>query len=245
VVLEFAGAGHFDSLGILLCLAALDAFERTHAARAGAWLALGAMVKLLPLALLPFVWRAAARRRAVLLAFALPCLAAAAGVALLDGGLRGIGSGVSQYALRWEATSLVHRFLEGAFERAFGADGALLDPRRLARGVELGLWLGVGVLAWLRRAAPATAAFALLGAFLVLSPTLHPWYLTWIVPFLALRRSPAFVYLVAAAPLLYTPLGGWAARREWVEPAWLWPVVALPFLVLLGREMFRARELRA
>jgi hypothetical protein len=241
VALEFAGAAHFDSLGILLLLAALAASARARGGLAGAALALGALVKLLPVALLPFVWRAARRRAPVVAGFLVPCLVALGGVWLLAGGLRGVESGISGYALRWEAASLVHRFLEGAFARVFAFDESLFDPRRLARAVELALWLGVGALAWRRRATPAAAAFALLAAFLVLSPTLHPWYVTWIVPFLALRRSPAFVFLAAVAPLLYAPLRGWVARGEWVEPAWLWPVVALPFLALLARELVRPR----
>src|SRR5207244_12989540 len=75
-----------------------------------------------------------------------------------------------------------------------------------------------------------------IAGFLVLSPTLHPWYLAWIAPFVALRPSLAWCVLIAAAPLLYAPLAGWQHEGKWIEPAWEWPVVALPFFALLFLE---------
>src|SRR6185295_7255476 len=81
----------------------------------------------------------------------------------------------------------------------------------------------------------------LLAGFLVLTPTLHPWYLTWIVPFLALRRSPAWSALVVAAPLLYWPLERWREQGRWDEPDWLWPALALPFWGLLVLDLARQR----
>ena len=49
--------------------------------------------------------------------------------------------------------------------------------------------------------------FASLAALLLLSPTLHPWYLLWVLPFAASRREPAFLYLSFCVPaLLRAPL---------------------------------------
>lgn len=245
---EFAGGAHLDSLAILLLVSAADAAERgagAPRARAALLLALGALVKLLPAILLPFVLRGAARPGRALLAAAAPCALALAGVAALQGGLSGLGRGVSEYALRWESASAVHRFVEAACARAFDRDGGPTDPRRLARAMELLAWLAVGAAAWRRGAGPAAAAFALLGAFLVLTPTLHPWYVAWIVPWLALFPARSFAFLAAAAPLLYAPLGRFVERGEWVEPSWLWPCVLLPFLALLAFELARPREARA
>ena len=44
---------------------------------------------------------------------------------------------------------------------------------------------------------------ASIAALLLFSPTLHPWYLLWVLPFAAERREPAFLYLSFAAPLSY------------------------------------------
>jgi hypothetical protein len=61
---------------------------------------------------------------------------------------------------------------------------------------------------------PRTATFASLAVLLLLSPTLHPWYLLWILPFAAERREPAFLYLSFAAPLSYLLLKDGAVRPE-------------------------------
>jgi hypothetical protein len=103
------------------------------------------------------------------------------------------------------------------------------------------LWALVALRAWRRGHSAWHASFVLVGAFLVLTPTLHPWYLTWIVPFLAVQPSWAWRVLVALVPLSYWPLAAWRHEGVWREPAWLWPLVALPFLALLLAELVHRR----
>lgn len=237
VALEFAGAGHLDSLGILMLVAALATLGRGRASLAAGLLSLGALIKLLPALVLPFALRRAPKRGQAALAFGLPLLAALVLVGSLEGGLGGLGRGLGEYGLRWEAASLVYRFIEPVFGAAFAYDEAWSDPRRLGRAAVLVVWLGMAGLAWKKGLGPVDATFLLLAAFLVLSPTLHPWYLAWIVPFLALRAVPGLLWLVVAAPLLYWPLHGWVHEGAWREPVWLWPVVACPALILLLLEL--------
>ena len=267
VALEFAGSAHFDSLGILLLLAAalaLDRGERTVRARdddrrRGAenvgllCLMTSALVKLLPIAFLPFALRDVARRdfrdhmafrgagravRAALLVVAVSTLWFL-WMLSLEGGLRGIARGASEYALRWESFSLLYRWIERPLALLLASDGGPLDVRRVARGLVLLAWLGILLQSWRRGASVLDASLPVIGGFLLLTPTLHPWYLTWAMPFLALRPSLSWIFLVAVAPLLYWPLTEWQERGEWLEPGWLWSVVALPFLALLGLEWVR------
>ena len=51
-----------------------------------------------------------------------------------------------------------------------------------------------------------TAVFASLATLLLVSPTLHPWYLLWILPFAARARNAAFLYLCSAVVLSYALL---------------------------------------
>ena len=73
-----------------------------------------------------------------------------------------------------------------------------------------------------------------MGAWLVLTPTLHPWYVTWIAPFVVLRPSRAWTWLVAVVSIGYLPLLVWREdpSKGIVQPAWLWPLIAVPFFVL-------------
>lgn len=226
VALEFAGSGHLDSLAVLCTLGALVCFPprvRPAPGRAAAGLALlvlGAGVKLLPVALVPFAVR---RTRRPWLAAGVLVGATALVLApfVLATGHLPRAAGLREYAFRWESFSLLYRWVEPSFARFWAFDEGWSDPRRLARALVLVAWLGLGLHAWRRRFEPARAALWLFGGFLALTPTLHPWYLAWIVPWLALRPSLAWRGLVAAAPLLYWPVARWRAERVWEEPRWL------------------------
>ncbi len=239
VALEFAGAAHFDALGIALWIAALALFERPI--RSGMLFALAVSIKFLPIATLAFATRTR-RTFAMLAAFAAMLAIPYVAAMKLDGGADGLTRGISEYAFRWETQNLVHHFVEGFFGRFASYDESWHDPRRLARAVELSLWIGWAIVLVRRRVDPLEASGRMVGAFLVLTPTLHPWYLTWMIPFLALRPRTSWLALIALAPLCYAPLEGWIRRGVWSEPAWLWPVLALPFFALRIREAIVERS---
>ncbi|MFT5286517.1 MAG: hypothetical protein ACI8TQ_002686 [Planctomycetota bacterium] len=244
IAIEFAGSGHFDSLGVLALLSALAVASRALSdspiarTKALGLLVVGALSKLIPGLLIPFVARG--RRQWLMLLAAAAVFALAWLPFLLDAG-PAVFAGLTEYGTRWEAGSLVFRHVEAPFAMWFERDGSRTDPRQLAR-LSIALVFGViYVREWFRSPDLIRTAGVLIGSFLVLSPTLHPWYLAWIVPFVALRPSRAWLFLIASAPLLYWPLAEWNSAGIWREPSWLWPVISLPFFVLLGFDVYRAR----
>ena len=259
IVFEFAASAHFDSLGVLLLLSAIALLEpcpkgapQSRLAprlRGGLGLtALGAafLVKFLPLLAFPFLLgrgtaRQVAQRSAglglVIMLGLLPVL-------LLEGGFTGIFDGLANYGLRWESWNLMHRYVEPLFTIFGDRDNTWTDPRKLSKLATGGvacLWI---LRLFLRGEAPLRATGLALGAFLLVSPTLHPWYLAWIIPFLAFSPGRAWAFLVVASPLLYWPLTSWQIDGQWIEPGWLWPVVGLPFYALLLVDVFRLRKAR-
>jgi hypothetical protein len=80
-----------------------------------------------------------------------------------------------------------------------------------------------------------------LGAFLILSPTLHPWYVTWIVPFIALCPRLSWVWLVCAMPTAYLSLAAWKTAGVWQVSPLSAALIGLPFAALLCFERVRAR----
>ena len=196
VVYAFAGAAHYDSLMVLALTAAAVALHLSKGNGAaprprsdGCWwagisaLCLGAAIalKLVPILLLP-VW-----------AFAL---------------------GARVWML---ATSLV---VPGILALPFGGWRVVLAPFRafadVARFNELLVWIfpnpwqrnwpvtvllaaTVAVLAWWLRNDWRRSLLWVLGAALILSPVLHPWYVTWILPFAIWRRQPAWTVLSISA----------------------------------------------
>jgi alpha-1,6-mannosyltransferase len=219
-VVESAGMGHLDSAGIALLLAALLLLRSSRPVPSGVGFALSVMTKYFTgFAFLPFLRRGRA-----------PFFAAAllAGTALWAAGARGgasPASGLGNFATRWSGNSVVYPAVETAVDvlgvapraKAAYARWKSTRPERpwmerpwgwfypeLVARVVLALLLGAGlVVIAIRLPEPAAAAGASLALFLLLSPVLHPWYALWILPFAALRRSAAFLYLAAAVPFGY------------------------------------------
>ncbi len=108
----------------------------------------------------------------------------------------------------------------------------LVDERLAAR-----LLCGLLLLATLAlviarvRSLEARVAYAF-AALWLLAPTMHPWYLLWLLPFAALSSSWALLAWAAAAPLAYE-----AAMRAHQSGAWqeaLWPRVVMLSLLASG-----------
>jgi len=83
-------------------------------------------------------------------------------------------------------------------------------------------------------------SFFAIGAFLILSPTVHPWYLTWIVPFLCFNNNWAWLALTGTIVFYYFMNHALFSRlieynNEWVwqEVHWLKLPEYLPFYGLL------------
>ena len=239
VAFECAGSAHFDVLGIACLLAALAALARADVrpgagrdAVASGWLAAAIAVKYLPVLVLPWPGtRARAVRRIGLTAL---CVALSfAPFLFLLGGDRGFLGGLSHYRDRWEAASLVFRFVHRATAAVFEPSDGWTDPGRLARALVALAWLAWAILVVVRVRERVRGAGLLIAGYLVLTPTLHPWYLVWMLPFVAWSGSRAWTWLVVVAPVLYAPIATWQLEGRWIEPAWVWPVVALPFFALL------------
>jgi hypothetical protein len=249
LLLEVAGSGHLDVVGVFLLTAALWALGRPAGRLAGAALLVaGAWVKLLPaLVALPL-----ARRLGVPLAGATLVLGLAAVLpALLTPVPEQEQQGLSAYAEHWDFNGPVYPWLRGAVEGVQLMEGLQALSGRFAPSLSrwagpqyttralLGLgWLAC--LAWgLRRAGPGgepiEAAFFACAGFVIFTPTLHPWYAVWILPFVALRPSPAWLWLSGAVGLSYASAVV-AGQGPWTELSWPRWCEYAPFALLLAWE---------
>lgn len=259
-VVESAGSGHLEPVGVLALVLALLALHRRRRAVGGLLLAAAVHVKLLPLLLVP-AWLRALRARGLgaalagAVALALPY--ALAGPA--------VGAGLFAYARRWEANAFLFdgvlaawaaldpapalKEALAALQRSGLADAlpyetlyGLVWPGELARLTVALVAAGVAVLAWARRASPERAALAVLGAVLLLAPTVHPWYALWALAPAALLASPAWLLFAALVPLAY--LGGGESVPLWARCVEYLPVLALLAWPAATRRLRRALEPR-
>jgi hypothetical protein len=229
-ILEIAGQGHLEVVPVALMLLAIELEERGRGRAAAFALGLSIAAKYLPVLLVPAfllrapTWRARAERlgwiAAPILLTTLPYLGAG----------RALGTGLGAYGQSW-------RFNEGGFWlldqalRVTGVSQAFaahvlphvidmppgMDPtnhqtwltiptKLLAGAVALA---GIAWATWprdgeidLRRVGFVAGAL-----FVLLSPTVHPWYALWLLPFLPTASlasgRAAWLHLTLCLPLAY------------------------------------------
>jgi hypothetical protein len=191
--------------------------------RAAAFAAAGVLAKLAPLALLP-LWSRRSGRPVWFLGAALGLVAAAVLPVLTATG--GIPPGLIRYGIAWEfngplyeplwrllAAGGVDRLLQTALGRIESLTGiyygldflySYLYPQLIAKAL-LGLGMLAAVAASLRETDAAAGTGRLLGRLLLLSATVYPWYLLWVLPWAALERRVPWLLLSALIPLVYLP----------------------------------------
>jgi hypothetical protein len=261
VLIEVAGQGHVDALGITAAIAALtllpaseEAASARRAAAAGAWAAAGALAKVGPIFALP-LWARGSRRPAVFLAVAGALLLAGVVPVLLWTG--GLPPAFSRFGISWEFDGPVYEPLWRLFDAA-GLAPALaraLDAWKVSRRefyvwnwiypylypqflVRIPLALGslAAILLSLRERRPLAGTGKLFGRLLLLSATLHPWYVLWALPWAALARHRAWIALSGLVLPSYLVL--YAGVPLW---PWLYLAIWGPFFALLAVET-RARR---
>jgi hypothetical protein len=223
VLVEGAGMGHMDFFGVAALMLAFWAWQIKRDIWALPIVGLAILVKFLPVLMVPSMvrwstrwfptnWKPFLLLPVVVLAGYMPFI-------VMDGPLWG---SLEAYAINWEFNSPLFWIL-----RAFLGDG--LMARKL-----MGCLIGILVLAVaLRRMLPQKAGFTILSGFMLLTPTLHPWYLIWLIPFLALNIRLAWIGFSLAVVLSYEVLIEYHSSGLWVESNWVWGLEFGTLLVLL------------
>ena len=95
------------------------------------------------------------------------------------------------------------------------------------------------------------ACFAAITVMLMVSANCHPWYLTWLLPLLALFSVPALLLWTALVPLAYAAVIAWVILGLWWAPPELrWFEYAPVYSMLIGswlvsRMISRRKSLRS
>jgi hypothetical protein len=252
VLLEIAGMGHVDALGVaaviggVLCLLPRRTGDPPRAVAAALWAAAGVLAKLAPAVVLP-LWSRLSGRPARFLAVSLGLVTVA--VLPLAVTARGIPPGLVRFGVSWEYDGPLFEPLWRLLDAA-GAAPALahgldrlkqwtkiweawnpiypyLYPQLLAK-VVLGGCMVVAVVRSIRERDPIAGTGRLFGALLLLSATVYPWYLLWVLPWAALARHTAWLALSALILLSYLPKIAGVPLMPWVFLS-IW----VPFGILL------------
>ena len=227
---SFAGQAHFDALQGFFLLGALFWYGRKRWVWMFLFAGLAVQSKYVAVLALPFLVRREniAYAPVALAAMILPY----APFASSDGG--GLFSSVVAFGEEFAFNGSIHGVLMG-----------LLGGLRPATTVCKVLLGGAVLFAWYRyhpvragrfRDDPVPGSFFVLGATLALAPTVHAWYLGWILPFIALRPSGSWLVLTLTAGCYFITVGIYHHTGEWRLPRVAQVVEWLPFWLLLLRE---------
>ena len=221
LILETGVGAHVDAFSTLFVCLCIWAWQRNKLLLSGVFIALGTLVKLLPLALLlPLFFSARSRKDAFTLCASTISVIISAYALMFLLGFRPIGS-ISIFFQKW-------RFGSPAFQTL----DSLLSSNTLIIVILTTLASVSALIAWrcfqIGRRSPSTnqqnTIYAsiqyMLALPLLLSPVIFPWYLMPLVPLLSMYTRPWLLLWILLAPLSYEVLGQFACCNNWAPAQW-------------------------
>jgi len=151
--------------------------------------------------------------------------------------------GLSEYATRWRSFDGFFAVLLQCSEVLLGGDWKRLGTwtitkHQLARTACGMLYLGF--LGFRLRKRPSSHEVVALSGecllvLLLVTPSLHPWYLTWLLPFVPFMQhgKAASIWLLCLSPLIHHASFSLVAFGSWDEPLWLRCVIHIPAWIFL------------
>ena len=215
-IIEFAGSGHMDIVGICLLFLSYLLLYHRQTALSGVMFAAAVLTKYLPGLLLPWLMKQGKWKFAI------------------AGGMAGLlllliyyspdwimFSGVLSYYKKWRFNDSLFGFL---YVWLGGA-----EPARIAGMVFTVLVAGFCLAA---KFSFYRSAFIVFGAVILFSPVVHPWYLCWVLPFLVFHPNKPWLFLCGWILLAYLvrhlyPVG------VWKPVLWLKLLIYVPFYAWL------------
>jgi alpha-1,6-mannosyltransferase len=198
-LVEIAGSGHNDVLGMLLATAGLGALEAGRSLPSAVAVALGFDAKLLP-GLIGMAWARRYRPRDVLVALAV----AVALIAPYRSAGAGLVMSLGKYAEFWRFNAT-----------GFDALAALTGSHAAAARTALAIVMGAAVALAARRVEPTAAALVLVATWLALAPNVLPWYALWLLPWLVLRDCAPALLFTGTVQLAYLVYPSWQSGEPW------------------------------
>jgi hypothetical protein len=227
-IMYFALDGHIDALGIPFVLLFLNFLYTSRNVKGAISLGLGGLAKLYPLFLFPLLFRKGSKLEWAWLP-GIPLFILVVG-----------------YLLYWNKSS------EGLFESltvfnsTFAFNGlffsvvrTMLNSNGAAHLASAAVFACCLALIFFMKRSVLEKTFLTFFCFALLSPVVHPWYLSWLAALLVLRWS-ASVFLLLGLSNLSNLVVYWHRQTGvWENKTWLLGLEYLPFLFLLAWELSR------
>jgi hypothetical protein len=228
VLMSYAGEGHFDALMVAPLVWALCAYESGRPKLAVFLASMATGVK----------W------------ITLPLIAFFAGKRLLIGAVVSLATLLVPALFFWDSLgALLVGLLE--FGSASSFNGPIYDLLLLGLDLPRGVCSGLVVLSlgavvawrWFCRECDSLDSHLrwILGALIVLSPTVHFWYLAWILPFVCLRPSVPWLTFSVTGGVYFFVWTNAAYGAGWGLESWQRWVFWGPFFIACVYELWSTR----
>ncbi len=196
-LVAYAGEAHFDAFFLAAAVWAVWAYDRSKKKTALLLISLASGIKWITLPLIPFFCRPNLLKHGLLaLIFILfPAI-------YFWDSLAQLAQGLFEFGHQMQFNAPFRSALNQLGLSSWGASAATL-----------GLFASVIGWRWLRHANNSLDSHFrwILGTLLLIAPTLHFWYLTWILPFICLRPSLAWLSFSVSAAAYFL---------VWSQPTW-------------------------
>jgi len=158
--------------------------------------------------------------------------------------LTGMFAGITQFGENFAFNGSIH----GVLRVIFGG----IEPATMICKVLLVVLLGWGIFHFhperrgRYRNDPVSGIFFVLGCVILLAPTVHFWYISWVIPFLVLRPSKPWLLLCLTIAFYFVTYGVFHHTGVWQLPVWAYLCQWVPFYALLILQgTFFAKQIRS
>jgi len=226
VIFETAHSGHMDTVGIFFLVLGLWFIARGQ--KLWGFVTLGASILAKYLAGVFVPYFATKKKYAVWVPVTVA--AVVAGYLPFAGAGSGLFSSLQIYSAEWRFNGLIFDLLQ----RGLG------DPR-WARWTLTILLGAVVIYHSFKKRDPLRFAFVVIATALLFAPTLYPWYVAWIVPFLCFYPNRAWILFTGLVMASYWVWVVFSVEGNWELPWRIYAVEYLPFFGLLLYDAARGR----
>ncbi|MBW2492424.1 MAG: glycosyltransferase [Deltaproteobacteria bacterium] len=232
ILYAFAGQGHFDAVMIFFYMAALICYDRKRWIWMYLFMGLAVQSKYIAVLMLPFLIRKDTLKYlwVTLLVTVLPY------VPFISEDLWQPFFGLIRFGDAYAFNGSVHGLLRAAL-------GGIQPATTLCKLLFCAILLFGYIYHHPQKNRrflndPISGSFFVVGVLLILAPTIHFWYITWIIPFLVLRPTKSWLILCLTISGYFAANGIYHYTGRWHLPIGVQILEWLPFWVLLFHDIY-------
>lgn len=224
-IVEFFINGHLDCIGLPFLLLFFWLFEKGKFISSAISFGISALVKFIPLFFLPVILLRLPFKSAIKFFITVILIILLFFIPYFPYVLRGISTLII-YLKHWEFNGFFYSILNMFFNSQ--------ETTRLICAVLLISWITCISISKLKLQEAMLYCFI---GYILFSPTVFPWYLVWLIPFLGFHMSISFLSLLVLSQLSYIVLIGYYKQGIWNLSQIVILIEYIPFLFLFALEV--------